>query len=411
MSRFLMLASVAAVIAVAVGVFANAAPRPSGVIGVPAVTPDTATPSPSPFISTADWLPLSSTRYGYEIAYPPNWTARQSVRAWSIDYDKNAWNSPAADHLDGGDVLVTAFAADIPPGTSADAWISSYLSPEPVGEGSPSPCTHTSITLATTQVDGHPVAFWREDAAEGCAGTFAFVVVDGRIHVFSIWRSGRDALLEAMLSTVTFGTGALDTSTWTTYSSARYTFGNDPTIGHPADWVVRPSDHDWTFDSDGLDPASTGLESFTNPEDTVRVSAWNVPRAPSEGEMYGATASDGWRNVEPWVQSYCERTGDTPCTGIHQRAVPLCLENRDCHPGLLVPFQNDVQAFFTNGGKGAPMTVVAVWRGPTDPTTAPYGGSRQLLEAFLSTMDVQATEESPFQESRDAAASFAASAP
>ena len=37
-----------------------------------------------------------------------------------------------------------------------------------------------------------------------CAGTFAFVVVDGRMYVFSIWRSGQDALLEAMLSTVTF---------------------------------------------------------------------------------------------------------------------------------------------------------------------------------------------------------------
>ena len=34
------------------------------------------------------------------------------------------------------------------------------------------------------------------------------------------------------------------------------------------------------------------------------------------------------------------------------------------------------------------MTVVAVWRGQGDPTVATYGGSRQLLEAFLSTMSV-----------------------
>ena len=121
-----LLAGAAAVVAVAVGAFAIAMPRPSGVISVPAATPAPSTPSPSPFISTVDWLPFSSTRYGYESAYPPNWTARQSVRAWSID-DKDAWDSPAADQLDGGDVLVTAFAADLPPGTSADEWISSYL--------------------------------------------------------------------------------------------------------------------------------------------------------------------------------------------------------------------------------------------------------------------------------------------
>ena len=47
-------------------------------------------------------------------------------------------------------------------------------------------------------------------------------------------------------------------------------------------------------------------------------------------------------------------------TGIHERAVPLCLEKRDCHPGLLAPFVDNVQAFFTNGSEGAPMTVVAI---------------------------------------------------
>jgi len=136
----------------------------------------------------------------------------------------------------------------------------------------------------------------------------------------------------------------------------------------------------------------------------VRVSAWTVPSGPKEG--HGT-----WHEVEAWVQAYCERTGNSPCTGIHERAVPLCLEKRDCHPGLLVPFQDDVQAFFTNGAPGTPMVVVAVWRGQDDPTTAPYGGSRNLLEAFLSTMDVQPAEDSPFPESHAAAASFRASAP
>ena len=203
----------------------------------------------------------------------------------------------------------------------------------------------------------------------------------------------------------------LDASKWPIYSSPRYTFGNNPTIGYPADWSVAPSDHDWTFDTDGMDPMGTGFESFTNPAANVRVSAWNVPRAPAEGTMWADTSVESWKEAEAWVQGYCERTGNTTCTGIHERAIPLCLEKRDCHPGLLVPFQDDVEAFFTNGGAGTPMTVVAVWRGETNPTVVPYGGSVKLLEAFLSTMDVQAAKDLPFPEARANAMAFAQSAP
>ena len=64
-----------------------------------------------------------------------------------------------------------------------------------------------------------------------------------------------------------------------------------------------------------------------------------------------------------WVENYCEESGNSPCTGIADRAVELCLEKWDCHPGLLVPFENDVQAFFSGGiyAQDA-MTVVAAWR-------------------------------------------------
>ena len=56
---------------------------------------------------------------------------------------------------------------------------------------------------------------------------------------------------------------------------------------------------------------------------------------------------------------------------------------------FLVPFKDDVQAFFSGGIYDADaMTVVAVWRGETDSSVEPYGGSRRLLEGFLSTMQV-----------------------
>ena len=66
--------------------------------------------------------------------------------------------------------------------------------------------------------------------------------------------------------------------------------------------------------------------------------------------------------LQDWIENYCEESGNSPCSGIDDRAVELCLEKWDCHPGLLVPFKYDVQAFFSGGiyAQDA-MTVVAVW--------------------------------------------------
>jgi hypothetical protein len=165
-----------------------------------------------------------------------------------------------------------------------------------------------------------------------------------------------------------------DTSTWTTFESDRYGF----TIGHPSDWEVVPADHDWTLTGDAARADSTGQEVFRAPDHDIRVSAWSVALDPDTVQT--------WADVEAWVEQYCQQTDQPFCTGIHGRAVELCLEFRDCHPGLLVPFANDVQAFFTGGDYGDQMVVVVVWRPDSDPSVAQYGGARRLLEAFLSTM-------------------------
>ena len=164
----------------------------------------------------------------------------------------------------------------------------------------------------------------------------------------------------------------IDTTSWTTYQSDRYGFS----IGHPSDWTEVPADHDWTFEADGDDWLSTAQEAFfTSLGEGVRVGAWGVAADPATTD------------VATWVADYCEKTNNSPCTGIAARAVPLCIEARDCHPGLLVPFEGDVQAFFI-GGAYDKMIVVAVWWGESEPAVAPYGGSRRLLEAFLATMGV-----------------------
>ncbi len=89
-----------------------------------------------------------------------------------------------------------------------------------------------------------------------------------------------------------------------------------------------------------------------------------------------------------WAEAYCEASDiSTPCGGIEARAVELCLEKWDCHPGVLVPFGTEVLAFFSGGiYNQEAMTVVTVWRGESDLSVARYGGAQRLLEGFLSTM-------------------------
>jgi hypothetical protein len=172
-------------------------------------------------------------------------------------------------------------------------------------------------------------------------------------------------------------TEPIDTRNWTTYTSDQYGFK----VGHPADWREIPASRNWGA-VDAGDPVSPAHDTFQSPSEDVRVSVWQVPLAPGTGiESIG--------DIEAWAEKYCEGSSDTPCSGIDDRAIELCLEKWDCHPGLLVPFKNDVQAFFSAGfyDPGA-MTVVAVWRGQYAPAVAPFGGSQRLLEAFLSTMAV-----------------------
>ncbi|HEY8170596.1 MAG TPA: hypothetical protein VIH24_05805 [Candidatus Limnocylindria bacterium] len=172
----------------------------------------------------------------------------------------------------------------------------------------------------------------------------------------------------------------LDTTLWATYSSSQYGFP----IGHPADWDVEPAERAWDLDRDAADWLSPAMDDFTSPTGDVRVSVWAVP-----------TDVDGFAprsDVETWIEEYCGKTGSGSCAGILDGAVPMCVEVRDCHPGVLVgvtpPFEREVQAFFTGGEYAGQMVVVTVWRAENDPSVARYGGARRLIEAFLLTMCV-----------------------
>jgi hypothetical protein len=157
----------------------------------------------------------------------------------------------------------------------------------------------------------------------------------------------------------------IDIGAWTEYRSARYPLA----IRRPAGWTVRPSDHVWTLAKDAAWD-NTASDSFIAPDGTVRVSAWSVAVKPGT-------------KLTSWIATYCAKN-TRPCTGIQDRATPVYAERWDRHPGILVPFDGDVQAFFMNGDDR--VWIVAIWRPESDPSVMEYGGARRLLEAFALSL-------------------------
>jgi len=158
----------------------------------------------------------------------------------------------------------------------------------------------------------------------------------------------------------------LDTATWKTYVSSRYGFS----IAHPAGWAEVPADHDWALPADA-DWLNTATESFKAPGGAVRVSAWSVSIHPAE-------LLD--RPTLTWIaNAYCP-LNTTPCDRLSSRTVAVTM---DGHPGSLVQFANDTQAFFLVDGR---MYVVACWRPDNDPSVTKYSGTIRLVQTYISTM-------------------------
>jgi len=157
---------------------------------------------------------------------------------------------------------------------------------------------------------------------------------------------------------------AIDTTTWTTYTSARYGFS----IGYPADWFVHTTaSRNWTYPADApVNMQSTALETFVAPDSSIATAAWSVAVKP------GTT-------LDTWIQAYCplaESPAPSDCTTMPGRTVAASM---DGHAGSLVRFTGDTQAFFLVKNR---MYVVAIWQ----PEDWIPGGVSRLLEAYLSTM-------------------------
>jgi hypothetical protein len=179
----------------------------------------------------------------------------------------------------------------------------------------------------------------------------------------------------------------LDTSDWATYTSAQYGYS----LSYPADWTVVPATRNWTFDADAaLDPRSTAMDTFRSPAGAstlgnVAVSFWLIRDETiggGPGETIGPMA-----DITRWAAELCRLTGNVDCEGVPARALPMCVEYRDCHPATLVQYQDDVQLYAEIGEDSSTMLVGVVWRMDQHPSTAEFATSTRLLEGFASTLN------------------------
>ena len=157
----------------------------------------------------------------------------------------------------------------------------------------------------------------------------------------------------------------LDTTTWVPYTSGRYGFE----ISHPADWALEGSaDHDWALPGDADFP-NTGTEHFTYSPAAdgqgIGVSAWSVAVEP------GTTVEAGCRPTARRTRS---------CDALPNKGSAVTM---DGHPGSLYYISGWPHAAFLVDDR---IYVVACWRSDDDAAVAMYGGSRSLVEAFVSTM-------------------------
>ncbi|MBW9108245.1 hypothetical protein [Microbacterium ureisolvens] len=142
------------------------------------------------------------------------------------------------------------------------------------------------------------------------------------------------------------------------------------------------------------------------PDPPPRAGQWHVPAPPAAEQVQpsppnadspdfvtidpiglGFTPGTDPKRLAAWATGYCERHGLSPCTAIPDRGVALCIERMDCHPALLVPF-NEGTAAFVFGGRFTMPVVYAVWLSEQDPLLAPFGSTRELLESYLLTLGV-----------------------
>ena len=163
--------------------------------------------------------------------------------------------------------------------------------------------------------------------------------------------------------------------TWTPYTSQVYGF----TARIPPGWHL---DHAATRPFDPatdtvIDPRLRSIDTFINEAGSMAVGMFEIP----EGTGVD-TSSESLEAYEALAERLCQTMNDGPCAGIADRSIPMCRERADCHPALVVPFDDDVFGYFLGN------QVAVVWRADDAPDAAGYGGAINVLKAFLESRNV-----------------------
>jgi hypothetical protein len=184
-------------------------PTPSPSTAPASVAPSTP-PSPSPSaasgpLDTSTWATYTSTRYGFTIGRPADWSLIPSNRLWAFPADTTCCPPQGTETFLSpfGDVGVSVWSVALPKGTTADAWIPTYcakIDPD-------SPCTALQSSTVPASMDGRAgrLVQFKSD-------TQAFIPVGDRLYIVACWRPENDPsvlpyggarrLIEGYLSTM-----------------------------------------------------------------------------------------------------------------------------------------------------------------------------------------------------------------
>jgi hypothetical protein len=179
------------------GPTAGGAPTPGPTSSQTAPPPQTAMPTDDLF-GTAGWTPFVSERYGYTISYPKGVTPIPASTDFSFfPQDKfGHFPTPAADRLRllASSTYVMGFAAEVPSGTSAEAWIDAFVTPS----GTTPTCVPVAADMPSIVIDG------RQGRISTNCGDFAsaFFLIGRQMFVIYVNEPDEVLLFMSYLSTV-----------------------------------------------------------------------------------------------------------------------------------------------------------------------------------------------------------------
>jgi hypothetical protein len=180
----------------------NSSPTPTTVPAVVTPAPSAAaaasipapTAEPSHAVSTFGWVPFTSSSYGFTVSHPGAWTERPGLGHWTLANQDEAaidvfWSPSGWPDFMG-------YEAQVPTGTTSDAFIAAYT----VGAVSDACMPPPSMWLPIT-VDGHPATVGYGGCNEHFYFAEASVVIGNRVWFFDLHGPDR-SLIVPFLSTV-----------------------------------------------------------------------------------------------------------------------------------------------------------------------------------------------------------------